>query len=514
MKHNYCLPQPFTLFQVLTALKCSFLPKIWQLGLLCCLLLAVALSGKAQVYYLLNDGVSTTRTDELRKINADGTGDTQVTVGFADVPKSIVLDDANGFAFVTEARATVTPRIYKINLGSGTSTTFLSSTSLVSGIALDATRNYLYYLLSDSQSTTSVDELHRINLDGTNDIVVGSGYVNAPGPISLDIQNNRLFISDIRGTAPKIVAVNLTAPASATTIVTLNAAATNTATGIGVDTKAGKLYYIVSDNQFATTTDELRRINFNGSGDELVASGFVNSPGELAVDFPNSRVLIADVRNIQPKIYAVNRTSKAASLLFAPSTLTLAGIAVANGNPLPVNLVSFTAKAEANRTVALEWVTSFETSNKGFLIERSKDLLRFETVGEVSELSSESKALKTYHFVDQTPYQGTSYYRLTQTDLSGKSTVYPAVAVVLRDDAYGISPNPVINEGLFTLRLDEPETAVIRFNRVDGRAVAFQKQGIQSGNLLLRATEKLSTGVYLLTVDERSQRRQYRVVVE
>ncbi|GAB3021014.1 hypothetical protein GCM10027185_17950 [Spirosoma pulveris] len=69
---------------------------------------------------------------------------------------------------------------------------------------------------------------------------------------------------------------------------------------------------------------------------------------------------------------------------------------------MPVSLVSFTAKAEANRTVSLDRVTSFETSNKGFLIERSKDLLRFETVGEVRELTSESKALKKYHFVDQT----------------------------------------------------------------------------------------------------------------
>ncbi|SOD93235.1 hypothetical protein [Spirosoma fluviale] len=472
----------------------------------------MALPGQAQIYYLLSDNNSATRTDELRKINTNGTGDTQVATNFADLPKSIVLDDANGFAYVTEARSTVTPKIFKINLGSGASTTLVSSTSLVSGIALDATRDYLYYLLSDNTPSTSVDELHRIKLDGTNDVLVGTGYVNAPGAISLDVQSNRLFISDLRATAPKIVAVNLEAPASATTIVTLTA--NEPATGISVDIKAGKLYYAVTDGSFSTNTDELRRINLNGTADESVATGFVDVPGELAVDFPNSRVLVANTRNNLPRIYAVNRTSKTASLLFTPSQFTLAGIAVANGNPLPVSLVSFTAKAEANATVALDWVTSFETSNKGFRIERSKDLLRFETVGEVSELSSESKALKTYHFVDQTPYRGTSYYRLTQTDLNGKATTYPAVAVVLRDDAYGVSPNPVINEGLFTLRLDEPETAAIRFNRVDGRAVAFQKQGVQSGNLLIRATEKLSAGVYLLTVDERSQRRQYRIVVE
>ncbi|MCX6217264.1 T9SS type A sorting domain-containing protein [Spirosoma sp.] len=479
----------------------------------------MALPGHAQVYYLLSDNIPVARTDQLRRVDADGIGgDVQIATNFADSPRSIVIDNASNRAFVAEARArtAISACIYSVSLATGASSTFVSSLSIVSGMTIDATNNYLCYLLSDSQPTTSVDELHRVNLDGSNDVLIGTGYVNSPGPISLDVQSNRLFMSDLRAQAPKIVALNLASPASATTIVTI--AANSGASGIGVDTKAGKLYYVITDNVPADASqDQLRRINLNGTSDEQVAIGFVNAPGDLAIDFPNNRILISDVRSVLPKIYSVARSTTVPvvpSLLFTPTTQTLSGIAVANGNPLPVSLVSFTAKAEANHTVALDWVTSFETNNKGFLIERSKDLLRFETVGEVSELSSESKALKAYHFVDQTPYQGTSYYRLTQTDLSGKTTVFPAVSVVLRDEAYGVYPNPVINDGRFTLRLDEPETATIRFNSVDGRSVPFQKQGMQAGNLLLRATEKLSTGVYLLTVDERSQRRQYRIVVE
>ena len=191
----------------------------------------------------------------------------------------------------------------------------------------------------------------------------------------------------------------------------------------------------------------------------------------------------------------------------ANSSITVTG-------PLPVALVSFTAKAQENRTVSVDWTTSLETNNKGFLVERSKDLKLFERVGEVSELAAMSNAVKNYHMIDQTPYSGTSYYRLTQTDLSGKVTVFPVASVVLREEAYGVYPYPVVSDGQFTLRLDEPETATVGFFGADGRPMSFQKTGVQSGNLLLKATGKLSAGVYVLTVEERGQTRQHRIVVQ
>jgi hypothetical protein len=182
--------------------------------------------------------------------------------------------------------------------------------------------------------------------------------------------------------------------------------------------------------------------------------------------------------------------------------------------PLPVTLVSFSAEPQPDQTVRIGWVTSLETNNKSFLIERSKDLSHFETVSLLSELAPASNALKTYHLVDQTPYLGTSYYRLTQRDLSGKSTVYPAVSVVLREGAYGVFPNPVVSEGRFSLRLDEPETATVSLYGVDGRSHPLEKAGVQSGNLLLKPTGKLSAGLYVLTVEERGQAREHRIVIE
>ncbi|CCH54019.1 hypothetical protein BN8_03157 [Fibrisoma limi BUZ 3] len=181
---------------------------------------------------------------------------------------------------------------------------------------------------------------------------------------------------------------------------------------------------------------------------------------------------------------------------------------------LPVSLISFNAKAQGDRTVALEWVTSFEANNKGFIIERSKDLTSFERVGEVSEVAPNSSGRKSYSIIDKTPFSGTSYYRLSQTDLNGKTTALRVASVILRDGAYGVFPNPVIGDQAFRLSLDEPETATIKFFNIDGRALPLQKAGVESGNLLLKSVGKLPTGVYVMTVEERGQTRKHRVVIE
>ena len=182
--------------------------------------------------------------------------------------------------------------------------------------------------------------------------------------------------------------------------------------------------------------------------------------------------------------------------------------------PMPVTLTSFTAKPQQDQTVELKWSTSSEINNLYFLIERSKDLSLFEKVGEVKDLGLVSQRAKTYSLKDETPYTGTSYYRLTQTDLSGKATVYPVISIVLGDAVYGVGPNPIANNTQFTLRLDEPETAILTLYGIDGRVLPLQKMGIKPDKLLLKLVGGFSAGVYILTVDERGQTRRHRLVVE
>ncbi|AUD00965.1 T9SS type A sorting domain-containing protein [Spirosoma pollinicola] len=182
--------------------------------------------------------------------------------------------------------------------------------------------------------------------------------------------------------------------------------------------------------------------------------------------------------------------------------------------PMPVSLVSFTAKAQPDHSVKLAWTTSLETNNKGFLIERSKDLKAFEKVSELSEVAANSHAEQHYSLTDQFPYTGTSYYRLTQIDLGGRTTSFPVVSVVLRDGAYGVFPNPVLSDQPFRVSMDEPETASVNIYGADGRVVPFQKVSVEPNKLLLKASGKRAKGVYILTVEERGQTRRHRLVID
>ncbi|CAN5329898.1 hypothetical protein BH09BAC4_BH09BAC4_44770 [soil metagenome] len=180
--------------------------------------------------------------------------------------------------------------------------------------------------------------------------------------------------------------------------------------------------------------------------------------------------------------------------------------------PMPVALISFTAQAQADHTVRLNWSTSWEQANKAYIVERSKDLVTFDEVGQITDVAGSTKSVSTYQLKDTSPYRGTSYYRLRQLDLNGSSRTYPAVSVNL-EGVYGVYPNPISANG-FTLSLDEPATAVLHLYNTSGRTIDLQKAGQTEGSVELKMTESLPSGIYLLTVEERAQVRKYRLVVQ
>lgn len=251
----------------------------------------------------------------------------------------------------------------------------------------------------------------------------------------------------------------------------------------------------------------------------------VSDPAGLSVQLYNGATLIpaADLTtSIRPDVgfsYFEFNSKQPVTRFVVTFTNTFSGQQVRqlyeffSGTPcsLPVSLVSFTAKTTDSKAVQLNWVTSMERDNDFFTVERSKDLVLFESVTRVK--AQEGTQGHTYSIVDEHPYFGTSYYRLKQTDLNGTTATFPATSVIVRNDAYGVFPNPVV-DGKFALRLDEPQTAQVSLYGTDGRLLPLQKTGAEDGVLLLKTAKKLATGVYVLTVEERAQTRKYRVVIE
>ena len=112
--------------------------------------------------------------------------------------------------------------------------------------------------------------------------------------------------------------------------------------------------------------------------------------------------------------------------------------------PLPVQLLSFSAEKESN-IVALRWVTVTETNNNYFTIERSVNGREFIAIGQLEGAGTTSER-QYYRFIDKTPLNGISYYRLVQQDVDGRKTYSKTVSVKFEvmnsTAAISVFPNP------------------------------------------------------------------------
>lgn len=183
---------------------------------------------------------------------------------------------------------------------------------------------------------------------------------------------------------------------------------------------------------------------------------------------------------------------------------------VVNGGPLPVSLAGFSARMQSNGTVKLDWTTTAEKDNAYYELEKSADLKTVDKFARLDPLPAGDQ-LKKYGFIDENPYKGRSYYRLKQVDLDGNHIAYPWVSVFAGGDNR-IFPNPVTNSS-FSVKLADPEKAVLKLFTTEGRPVEIKVAGRENGALSLEIAESLQPGVYVLSVEEPGQSSFHRVVV-
>lgn len=116
------------------------------------------------------------------------------------------------------------------------------------------------------------------------------------------------------------------------------------------------------------------------------------------------------------------------------------GAKVGTTNPLPVSLIEFYAQC-VDRIVHLNWSTASETNNDYFTIERSPDMTIWDQLA-IVDGAGNSNSIRTYSYDDESPYEGNSYYRLSQTDFNGASETFAPITVECLS-------NPGSNEAVF-----------------------------------------------------------------
>jgi hypothetical protein len=191
-------------------------------------------------------------------------------------------------------------------------------------------------------------------------------------------------------------------------------------------------------------------------------------------------------------------TSSAPITSFSPFTLGSSN----PQNPLPVELLTFTASAASNN-VDINWSTASETNNHFYTVERSKDLKTFETVARIEGAGNANHTLY-YSTKDENPYQGVSYYRLVQNDFDGKQTVYGPLAVNFSGSTdLNIYPNPFENQlTIGTSEFLNGEEIEIRLFDPIGRVVFQKTVSTSNVNESLNEIPVGPAGIYTLQINQ------------
>lgn len=96
------------------------------------------------------------------------------------------------------------------------------------------------------------------------------------------------------------------------------------------------------------------------------------------------------------------------------------------GTVLPLNWLIFSGKLQENNNVLLQWQTAAGFSNNYFDVEKSRNGINFNKIGEIFSVKDNSIHNNNYQFIDTMANEGMNYYRIKAVDFNGK-TSYSAV---------------------------------------------------------------------------------------
>ncbi len=176
----------------------------------------------------------------------------------------------------------------------------------------------------------------------------------------------------------------------------------------------------------------------------------------------------------------------------------------AMAGPLPVKYLSLNAVPVENNAVAITWVTSEETNNNRFEIERSFDLNSFKMIAIVLD-GFAAGTQKSYAYTDKAvdlENKNIVYYRLKQYDNDGRFTYSRIMTVKLKIDAaviMEIVPNP-FTEGInVSYNASQIGQAQITIVDASGKAIAVKQSSIIKGvnKISINNLGSLNAGLYV-----------------
>jgi hypothetical protein len=256
------------------------------------LLLALAFRAPGQtLYYGTSSAVGASNTVQSVVTNGSGNALLYIASGAIDRCTAVAVDSLNGKIFLADAQAN---KIWSLDL-SGSNLTFINSTAaFVTGLALDAVDQKIYYITS---STIPGDNrLQRMDYTGLNNTTFFTGAasngVQRCTSLAVDPVNSVIFVGDAGSNV--IWSMNLTGGNLSQVGRTLTGAPLD----LAVDPVNQVLYYTTSSA--TQTADTIQRVLYNGAMNSLLFTATgptgngVQRCTSLDLDLANARIYFSD----------------------------------------------------------------------------------------------------------------------------------------------------------------------------------------------------------------------------
>lgn len=181
---------------------------------------------------------------------------------------------------------------------------------------------------------------------------------------------------------------------------------------------------------------------------------------------------------------------------------------------LPEILLSFDAVLN-DKKVEMTWSSNMEQNNNFFTIEKSKDAMAFEKLTTIRNFGNYSNIV-SYFDVDYAPYEGISYYRLTQNNGNKEVLSSRIVSVNYRSEAKNLTfyPNTTATDEFVDLMGTENKEALVVLRNEKGEE-SYSKVFIDEDNLIQVSSEnntELDNGTYVIVAS--SNNKLYSKIVK
>jgi len=170
-------------------------------------------------------------------------------------------------------------------------------------------------------------------------------------------------------------------------------------------------------------------------------------------------------------------------------------IVQAVSSPLPVSWASFTVQQEGDAAL-LRWSTASEQNTRSFTVLHSINGSAWNSIANIHAAGLSTSA-HDYSYLHATPASGVNYYRISQTDVDGRSVYSDIKTLKLnsQNPAFSVIVNPVANG---TMKINAQQKITLSLFSPDGKML-WKKQ-LMPGMQTLDVS-RYAKGIYLLKAD-------------